>query len=197
MHPRLALASLLLTASSCFAGVVVEINGTPYSATGGPVTFGTGSTPDITITFTAQVTGTVNIRIYDSVTGSGSASDPGVGIGRLKLLGSASSTGRVNVLIADGDQPFPTAPADIPALRPGLTTLGGTVNSNASSNGGYAHDYDAAPWSTLNSAPSYGGPVFADWGNANIKGIIIPDPSLRRQTVVAAGGGGGGRPPLF
>ena len=206
MFRQLAALSATLSALQVCAGTLtIEItdpSANPtihsYTHTGvlpgtvGPVTFGAGSEPDVTIELGA-VTGRVRVRIFDSVTSDGligivqNAALPQLGIGRLRLNGSASSTARVDLLVADGDQVgFPSSTTFAEGLQPGLTTLGGTLNSNASSNGGYAHDYDAAPWATSNSAPSYGGPVFADWGNADLKGIIIPDPSLRRQTVLAA-----------
>ncbi|MDP1660403.1 MAG: hypothetical protein Q8L55_00680 [Phycisphaerales bacterium] len=196
------LAATLIGLPALAGTLTVEINdpsATPathtYQHTGllpstiGPVTFGAGSEPDITIELGA-VSSPITIRIFDSAT-SGTSSDPQVGIGRLKLNGSASATGRLSVLVADGDQLFPATLSLADGLRPGLTTFGGTLPSTSFSDSQQAHDYDQYPWASVNS----GGDSNAYDTDPNtpgfqvddrLRGIIIPDPSLRRQTVLAA-----------
>lgn len=196
----LALITSLLLTTPGIAGVVVKINGVEFKPGVAPpltpplgvtVAFsGTGAL-DTTITFPSQISTSVLIHIFDEATddnllpGQSGYVAPSVGIGKLSLIGSASAAGKISLLIADGDQVvFPTNLTEVEDLKVGLTTLGGTLNTSASSNGGLSHDYDANPWSSTNSTTS--NPQFTDWGNASLRGIIIENPSLRRQTVLAA-----------
>lgn len=142
------------------------------------MTFGAGTTPDITITLASPVANTVSIRIFDSIT-AGTTTTPGVGIGKLKLVGSATGAGRVNLLIADGDQSFPNLDS-AEFLRPGLTTFGGDSSTSGFVDfGDTFHDYDTDPWASADNGGT-------DWADTTRLGLIIADPSLRRQTVLAA-----------
>jgi len=155
---------------------------------------------DVLVTFTAQVTQLRTIRLYDSGT-DGNSDQPTLGIGKLTNLGSASSTARINILIADADQHktvtsrFPATTQQAAALTAGLTTFGGSSGgASVESLSGQSHDYDLHPWATLalgGNQPPFGSPNIYNWdglGNVHpsLTGLIIPDPSLRRQTVLAA-----------
>lgn len=106
---------------------------------------------------------------------------PDGGIGRLTITGSADTTGRVNVLVSDGDEVFPTLAAAAGSLTAGLTTFGGdSSTSGFSDHATTFHDYDSAPWANSDNGGT-------DWSAGTGRlGLIIPDPSLRRQTVLAA-----------
>lgn len=170
----------------------VPVTGTPPF--GASVSFVGMGTPDVEIIFSSQVTSTVTVNIFDDVT-VGSSADPGLGIGKLIIKGTASRAARINILVADGDQSFP-ALIDAPNLRAGLTTLGGT--STGLGNADFdqqSHDYDLYPLASGDNQRSTG--TFSAYDtdgdasngyliNASLRGIIIPDPSLRRQTVLAA-----------
>ncbi|MFT3686409.1 MAG: GC-type dockerin domain-anchored protein [Phycisphaerales bacterium] len=159
-----------------------------------------------TVNLGSAVSDTRTIRIYDSATTSGGTAT--ASLGKLTIMGSATSTARVNILISRGDTfntagspVFPSTAAQIGALNPGLRDFGGSSIGGTRDFSLQSHDYDTFPaaamdlaLNTVGNQPPSAYDIYDPDGNlgngiqpdAAMTGLIIPDPSLRRQTVLAA-----------
>jgi hypothetical protein len=149
-----------------------------------------------TISLPVMVTSVNTLHIYDSVTRN-SSTLPTASLPRLVIAGNASSEGRLNVLVADGDAGFPNSLVAAEQILPGLVDFGGDAvqTSNDLAYTSKVHDFDTYPYASdginrldFNNAVSIYDQDLNTPGyqiDPNLRGLIIPDPNLRRATVLA------------
>jgi hypothetical protein len=184
-----AYALLACAALPTAASVVYRINGgtpQPLVDVNGTSTINVGNIGSSTVT----------VHVYDTAT-LGPNSDPIFSVGRLVINGTAGELGRLNLLIADGDVGFPDNAVDARELRFGLVDFGGDAvqTSNDLAYTSKVHDFDTYPYASdginrldSNNAVSIYDTDLSEPGyqiDPDLRGLIIPDPNLRRATVLA------------